>query len=316
MESQWPKTSLADVKRLIKELNRGQEFTHQLREVILENGGTTTSMLAEDLVEKIMDSFCKTLSIINSSNSNELVSQLVPVAAAVLPCRKSREGSCETYSLKDERECNKKRNISRTSVKETSTLVDDGHVWRKYGQKQILDAPFPRSYYRCTHKFDQGCRATKQEQRIQANPPRFRTIYQGHHTCTPTNNYPTVSQILSHTYHEDSSSVLLNFNSNTCSPTFPSRKKEIKQDVSLISPFYYTINHNQEKSSSSDDSFIPSDDHLIEAGALSSGSDNGDHFISSGSVYSSCTSTHSTEMEMDMYMMADLVDFDEFINLL
>lgn len=36
------------------------------------------------------------------------------------------------------------RKISATTIKEVSTLVDDGHVWRKYGQKEILNSPHPR----------------------------------------------------------------------------------------------------------------------------------------------------------------------------
>ncbi|OIT37288.1 PREDICTED: probable WRKY transcription factor 62 [Nicotiana attenuata] len=158
-------------------------------------------MLAENLVGQIMGSFCKTLSILKSNNSNE--DSQIPVVD-VFPCRKDDRtspedstGSCKKSSSKERRGYNKKRYFNRKilakSIKETSTLVDDGHVWRKYGQKQILDAPYPRHYYKCTNKFDQGCEAIKQVQRIQANPPQFRTIYQGHHTCK---TYPTVSQML------------------------------------------------------------------------------------------------------------------------
>ncbi|XP_057463775.1 WRKY DNA-binding transcription factor 70-like isoform X3 [Actinidia eriantha] len=40
-----------------------------------------------------------------------------------------------------------------------------------------------RSYYRCTHKHDQCCKATKQVQTIQEDPPMYQTTYFGHHTC-------------------------------------------------------------------------------------------------------------------------------------
>ncbi|KAI5008042.1 hypothetical protein ZWY2020_009090 [Hordeum vulgare] len=63
---------------------------------------------------------------------------------------------------------------------------DDGHSWRKYGQKDILGAKHPRAYYRCTHRNSQGCTATKQVQRADEDPVLFDVVYHGQHTCRPT----------------------------------------------------------------------------------------------------------------------------------
>ncbi|TVU01607.1 EcWRKY-44, partial [Eragrostis curvula] len=64
--------------------------------------------------------------------------------------------------------------------------VDDGHSWRKYGQKEILGAKHPRAYYRCTHRHSQGCTATKQVQRTDEDPALFDVTYYGSHTCNRT----------------------------------------------------------------------------------------------------------------------------------
>ncbi|CAN8230816.1 unnamed protein product [Cochlearia groenlandica] len=61
---------------------------------------------------------------------------------------------------------------------------DDVFNWRKYGQKYILGAKFPRSYYRCTHRSTQNCWATKQVQRSDADPTVFQVMYRGNHTCS------------------------------------------------------------------------------------------------------------------------------------
>ncbi|GJM99041.1 hypothetical protein PR202_ga16103 [Eleusine coracana subsp. coracana] len=66
---------------------------------------------------------------------------------------------------------------------ESATPVDDGHSWRKYGQKEILGAKHPRGYYRCTYRHSQGCTATKQVQRSDQDPELFDVIYLGTHTC-------------------------------------------------------------------------------------------------------------------------------------
>ncbi|MCE0482572.1 hypothetical protein HAX54_041445 [Datura stramonium] len=187
-------TSSCNLEKVIVELNRGRELTNRLREMIKK----PVDVGAEDLVGKIMGSFCATLSILNSGESTE---------------EDSSGSSCKsTLSLKDRRERYKRRRTLETNIKVTSTLEDDGHAWRKYGQKQILNAKYPRNYFRCTHKFEQGCQANKLVQRIQENPPLFRITYYGHHTCK---SFPKVSQMIcdSPNDYEDSNSVLLNFNS-------------------------------------------------------------------------------------------------------
>uniref|UniRef100_M1AFF6 DNA-binding protein 4 n=1 Tax=Solanum tuberosum TaxID=4113 RepID=M1AFF6_SOLTU len=193
MKSSLLKNKTSDLEKIIVELNRGREFTCRLREILKKHVDHVDDEDAYMLVGKIMSSFCATLSILSSNED-------------------SSSSSCKISSLKDQRGRYKRRRTLETSIKETSTLVYDGHAWRKYGQKKILNDKYPRNYFRCTHKFDQGCQANKQVQRIQENPPLFRITYYGHHTCKTC---PKVSQMIcdSPNDHEDSNSVLLNFNS-------------------------------------------------------------------------------------------------------
>ncbi|KAF0927023.1 hypothetical protein E2562_029246 [Oryza meyeriana var. granulata] len=111
-----------------------------------------------------------------------------------------------------------RRQVRVTSVQDMARL-DDGLSWRKYGQKDILGAKYPRSastsashpsddvthlplksmaaaavvvtfalsvcraYFRCTHRHTQGCNATKQVQRTDGDPLLFDVVYIGEHTC-------------------------------------------------------------------------------------------------------------------------------------
>ncbi|KAF0913665.1 hypothetical protein E2562_023764 [Oryza meyeriana var. granulata] len=80
----------------------------------------------------------------------------------------------------------------RSSNKRVAATLDDGHVWRKYGQKDIQNSPFPRSYYRCTHKTQQGCQATRQTQLCETDPSNYIITYYGEHTCRdPSTIIPT-----------------------------------------------------------------------------------------------------------------------------
>ncbi|KAK3161457.1 hypothetical protein QOZ80_1BG0077360 [Eleusine coracana subsp. coracana] len=86
-------------------------------------------------------------------------------------------------------QCKKRKTLPRwntqvrVSAVQDVTPLDDGLSWRKYGQKDILNAKYPRAYFRCTHRHTQGCQASKQVQRVDGDPLLFDVVYHGNHTC-------------------------------------------------------------------------------------------------------------------------------------
>ncbi|KAL6845885.1 hypothetical protein ACP4OV_024460 [Aristida adscensionis] len=83
------------------------------------------------------------------------------------------------------RDCRKRsRNDMPLWVKHTLTPYFDGHLWRKYGQKDIKDSLFPRLYYRCSYFEERKCPALKKVQQSNFDdPPLFAVIYEHEHTC-------------------------------------------------------------------------------------------------------------------------------------
>ncbi|OWM69867.1 hypothetical protein CDL15_Pgr025716 [Punica granatum] len=69
---------------------------------------------------------------------------------------------------------------------------DDGHTWRKYGQKKILHSEYPRGYYRCTHRKLYDCPAKRMVQRLDADPSTFEVTYIDHHTCHLSSTAPSL----------------------------------------------------------------------------------------------------------------------------
>ncbi|KAJ1264660.1 hypothetical protein BS78_08G017300 [Paspalum vaginatum] len=91
--------------------------------------------------------------------------------------------------------CAKRRRKTKQQQMMSSCLVTsvpdfDGYQWRKYGQKQIEGAMYPRSYHRCTRSAEQGCQAKRTVQRNDdgheggAAAAKYTVVYMGEHSCT------------------------------------------------------------------------------------------------------------------------------------
>ncbi|CAN6248893.1 unnamed protein product [Urochloa humidicola] len=80
-------------------------------------------------------------------------------------------------SLRDGR---KKRKDALSWDKYTCIPYFDGRLWRKYGQKNIKNSPFPR----CSYYEDKHCMASKLMQQVSDDyPPLYKVTYMCEHTC-------------------------------------------------------------------------------------------------------------------------------------
>lgn len=189
--------SIWEEKTLINELIQGMELTKQLRVHLNAKSSTETREL---LLQRILSSYDKALLILKWSES---IGQPQPAAPLTgLPKSPvSGDGSPQSgdYGVfkdqADRKVVSKKRKVMPTRMERVRVCSenglegnnDDGYSWRKYGQKDILGAKFPRSYYRCTYRNVQDCWATKQVQRTDEDPTVFEITYKGQHTCNQIN---------------------------------------------------------------------------------------------------------------------------------
>ncbi|XLR39003.1 hypothetical protein HN51_026165 [Arachis hypogaea] len=192
---------------IIKELVQGQEAATQLK-LLLQNPIGDTSLSAEELLGNVLTSFAETLSLLASNHSQEQPCRHDPSRSSADPSDdySGGESHCMTPPKKVGRGCYKRRSSPDTWTI-VSLTADDNYTWRKYGQKQILSSIFPRSYFRCSRKYEEGCRAIKQVQKTQENPIMYQTTYTGMHTCKSTpnsnNNVPRLL-VNSQNHHHDS----------------------------------------------------------------------------------------------------------------
>ncbi|TMW81169.1 hypothetical protein EJD97_011379 [Solanum chilense] len=194
------KVKSMEKKKLINELTQGKEFVNQLKNQII--GPLASPEECDLLIGKILSTLEKSLSILNlkalllegginninnSTSSCSSISFLGNNNNNISPKSEVFDSSREKL---DKNMVSKKRKKTQQWINQTSISVnglegpcEDGFSWRKYGQKDILGASHPRAYYRCTHRNTQGCLATKQVQKSDANSTIFEVTYKGRHSC-------------------------------------------------------------------------------------------------------------------------------------
>ncbi|XAR62985.1 hypothetical protein NMG60_11022758 [Bertholletia excelsa] len=178
----------SEQERLISELNQGRKLIEQLKNHI--DHPTESQGLCEYLVQQIISIYDNALLKLNLG---DLVGDLHQVAPNLQPLAAgSPMSEVSDLGLTNQlpKDVYKKRKTSqrwteqiRVSSATGQGNVEDSYSWRKYGQKEILGASYPRAYYRCTHRHTQGCLATKLVQRSDEDSSIFEVTYKGRHTC-------------------------------------------------------------------------------------------------------------------------------------
>ncbi|KAL1806023.1 hypothetical protein ACET3Z_029091 [Daucus carota] len=238
----WEKSTIAN------ELIQGMEVARQLKFHL--SSSTSSPDTHQRLLQRILSSYDNALVLLNWSESSAVQAQAVPGVVSVPQSPISTEGSPGEF--KDHhQDVSKKRKALPTwkdhvriySENGVESSAEDGYSWRKYGQKDILGATHPRSYYRCTYRNTQMCYATKQVQRSDNDPTIFEITYKGKHTCLQANNSvppatPENQELKREShyhYHnqEPSNDVLINFRENLRVETEDLHKKEASDSFSF-----------------------------------------------------------------------------------
>ncbi|KAI3979246.1 hypothetical protein MKX01_007722 [Papaver californicum] len=209
---------------IINELTQAKEHLKQL-DMHLDPSAITSGKL---LITKILSSFENSVFMLNeikpegnsSGDQPQMMARLTPITRTESPPRSVTGSPHSDYDSDLMAEYSKKRKTlprwtEKVRVCEQMGLEgppDDGYSWRKYGQKHILNANYPRGYYRCTHRNVQGCLAMKQVQRIDEDPSTFSITYRGRHTCIQASHLLPGQQHKKHNQKQNKSKdALMNF---------------------------------------------------------------------------------------------------------
>ncbi|KAI4339131.1 hypothetical protein MLD38_024102 [Melastoma candidum] len=204
-------------KRIFKDLLAGRDLAVQLQD-ILSDPHPSSADKADEILGKILWSFTQGISALSSFE-----------AKGGDPLSWESPGENKLRQGEKGRGCYKRRRGSH-SWTAVNSAIEDVYSWRKYGQKEILNSRFPRGYYRCTHKHDQGCKATKQVQRMEEDPNMYQITYIGQHTCREISRAPKMIPDSDPWEFKSPESQIRNHHENGPINPFPCVKDEHKDD--------------------------------------------------------------------------------------
>ncbi|KAL1826923.1 hypothetical protein ACET3Z_005335 [Daucus carota] len=173
------------------ELTQGRELANQLKTYLDDHNTEKSGEICEALLGKILSSYEKSLAMLKSGATKCQEPKGTP------QCLSSDNPTSHTCDQSHQNAQKKRKALpqwSKIAQVLTLTELDDGYSWRKYGQKDILGATFPRAYYRCTHRHTQGCLATKQVQQSDEDQSIFHITCKGRHTCNQTTKSSNMPQ--------------------------------------------------------------------------------------------------------------------------
>ncbi|XP_019200224.1 PREDICTED: probable WRKY transcription factor 70 [Ipomoea nil] len=176
-------------RRAITELLKGKASVVQLQTLLqnLPPDGAST-LLSAELAQEICRSFTQAIFELTSGDAAAQICQIPSASACSGGLTFEDSGETTGTNKKKGRKGRYKKSKNSETWNKVSETQEDGGAWRKYGQKNILHSESPRCYFRCTHKRDQGCRATKQVQRTSEG--LYQTTYFGYHTCKDPQRFP------------------------------------------------------------------------------------------------------------------------------
>ncbi|CAN6333509.1 unnamed protein product [Urochloa humidicola] len=160
--------------QVMEDMRKGQELATRLQGLVADSPD------AGRLVDQILHAMSRTIETARAAaaaeEGSEGQSEVTCAGTGAGGKRKAAGGG-------DKRTACRRRAHNSSTVTVTIKDIEDGHAWRKYGQKEIQNSKHPKAYFRCTHKFDQHCAAQRQVQRCDDDPDAFRVTYIGEHTC-------------------------------------------------------------------------------------------------------------------------------------
>ncbi|XP_060213348.1 probable WRKY transcription factor 41 [Lycium barbarum] len=179
---------------VITELTKGRELMLQLQ----NHFDPMKQDVCQYLAVEIVSSYDKALSLLNGTALSGMISKGEKIINPEPSSSTAKLQSPQLLADSSTKSCDRPFNSrKRKMVSRRTEYVharsgeevppEDGYSWRKYGQKHILRAKYPREYYRCARRGLSNCGATKMVQKSETEPSVFEVTYGGSHSCGQEN---------------------------------------------------------------------------------------------------------------------------------